>query len=129
MVRELLNRSTPPKLCHSPSEMAGRSTPLFPQRWYAMVSYRVSAGRRGIVGRLRVAWVYRTGDYLRDRSRFEAAPLVVDGTLYVSTPLGHVIAIDPERGIERWRYDARVSLEGDYGDFANRGVATWLDQT
>src|SRR5256885_748038 len=211
MVRELLNRSTPPKLCQSPSEMAGRSTPLFPQRWYAMVSYRASAGRRGIVGRisciarctlrqdryvsvasnrvpvptafrsvcivlatagafppapslaqaaprtgdwpayghdaggtrysplaeitpgnvarLRVAWVYRTGDYLRDRSRFEAAPLVVDGTLYVSTPLGHVIALDPERGIERWRYDARVSLEGDYGDFANRGVATWLDQT
>ena len=83
----------------------------------------------GNVARLRVAWVYRTGDYLRDRSRFEAAPLVVDGTLYVSTPLGHVIALDPERGIERWRYDARVSLEGDYGDFANRGVATWLDQT
>jgi len=81
------------------------------------------------VAQLRIAWVYRTGDYLRDRGRFEAAPLVVDGTLYVATPLGRVIALDPARGTERWRYDARVSLEGDYGDFANRGVATWLDPT
>src|SRR5439155_510240 len=69
----------------------------------------------------------RTGDYWRDRGRFEAVPLVVDGTLYVSTPVGRVIALDPARGTERWRYDARVSLEGDYGDFANRGVSTWLD--
>src|SRR5439155_1143027 len=82
---------------------------------------------RANVARLRLAWVYRTGDYLRDRGRFEAVPLVVDGTLYVSTPVGRVIALDPARGTERWRYDARVSLEGDYGDFANRGVSTWLD--
>ena len=43
---------------------------------------------RGNVAGLRLAWVYRTGDYLRDRGRFEAAPLVVDGTLYLSTPVG-----------------------------------------
>jgi quinoprotein glucose dehydrogenase len=76
---------------------------------------------------LQLTWIYRTGDYLRDRTRFEATPLVVDGVLYVSTPLGRVIALDPATGAERWVYDARVSLEGDYGDFANRGVATWLD--
>ncbi len=78
---------------------------------------------------LRLAWVYRTGDLMRDRSRFEATPLVVDGTMYLSTPLGRVIALDPARGSERWRYDAHVSLDADYGDFANRGVSTWLDPT
>ncbi len=82
---------------------------------------------RANVGRLRPAWVYRTGDLLRDRSRFEATPLVVDGTLYVSTPLARVIALDPGRGTERWSYDPHLDLHGDYGDFANRGVATWLD--
>ncbi len=82
---------------------------------------------RANVAELRPAWVYRTGDYLRDRGRFEATPLVVEGTMYVSTPLGRVIALDPASGAERWTYDARVSLEGDYGDFANRGVATWRD--
>ena len=80
------------------------------------------------VAGLRLAWIYRTGDLLRARGRFEATPLLVDGTLYVSTPLAQVVALDPATGAERWTYDPRVDLGGDYGDFANRGVATWLDR-
>jgi quinoprotein glucose dehydrogenase len=85
------------------------------------------------VGQLRLAWTYRTGDLLYNnltgegRGRFEATPLFVDGKLYLSTPRGLVIALDPERGAERWRYDANVDIGGNYGDFANRGVSTWLD--
>ncbi|HEY6059013.1 MAG TPA: pyrroloquinoline quinone-dependent dehydrogenase [Gemmatimonadales bacterium] len=79
------------------------------------------------VGSLRLAWVYRTGDLMNARGRFEATPLLVDGMLYVSTPLGRVVALDPATGAERWTFDARVDLTGDYGDLANRGVATWLD--
>lgn len=79
------------------------------------------------VSQLRLAWVIRTGDYMRDRGRFEANPLIVAGTMYVSTPLGNVIALDPATGVERWRFDAHLDAGGDYGDFANRGVATWLD--
>jgi len=84
---------------------------------------------RDNVARLQVAWVYRTGDYAigEGATRFESTPLLVDGTLYVSTPFGRVIALDPERGLERWVYDPRVDLSAHYGDFANRGVATWLD--
>ncbi len=84
---------------------------------------------RDNVAGLEVAWVYRTGDYALPpgATRFESTPLVVDGTLYVSTPFGRVIALDPELGTERWSYDPRVDLQGRYGDFANRGVATWLD--
>ena len=82
---------------------------------------------RGNVGQLRLAWVYRTGDYFRYRGRFEANPLVVDGTMYVSTPMGTVVALDPATGVERWRYDAHLDVSADYGDFASRGVATWLD--
>ncbi|OLB16822.1 MAG: hypothetical protein AUH07_00165 [Gemmatimonadetes bacterium 13_2_20CM_70_9] len=84
---------------------------------------------RSNVRDLRLAWVYRTGDLLQDRARFEATPLAVEGALYLATPLGTVIALDAARGTERWRYDPRVNLHGDYGDFANRGVATWVDQT
>src|SRR5688500_16381201 len=51
---------------------------------------------RGNVGSLQVAWTYRTGDaYTPPRGRataFEATPLHVDGTLYLSTPLGRVHA-------------------------------------
>ena len=60
-------------------------------------------------------------------SRFEATPILVDGVLYVSTPIGRVSALDPTTGAERWTYDARVDLTRDYGDFANRGVSYWRD--
>ena len=79
------------------------------------------------VASLQPAWVYRTGEFMWNRGRFEATPLLVDGTLYLATPLGRVVALDPASGAERWVYDARVDFDRDYGDFANRGVATWLD--
>jgi quinoprotein glucose dehydrogenase len=79
------------------------------------------------VTQLQLAWVYRTGDFHRTRGRFEANPILVDGTLYLSTPLGSVVALDPVTGVARWQSDQHVDLTGDYGDFANRGVATWLD--
>ena len=80
------------------------------------------------VAQLQLAWVYRTGDYHRDRGRFESNPILADGTLYISTPLGRVVALDPATGAERWQSDQRIDLTGDYGDFATRGVATWLDR-
>ncbi len=84
------------------------------------------------VQRLEVAWTYHTGEagIAARRGRppsLEATPLVVDGTMYVSTPLGRVIALDPATGVERWRFDAQVNPDGGYGDFTNRGVSTWLD--
>jgi quinoprotein glucose dehydrogenase len=81
------------------------------------------------VSRLAVAWTYRTGE-LQETQRpvkFEATPLVVDGTLFLSTPFGRAIALDPVTGTERWSYDAKADRGGNWGDFASRGVATWLD--
>ena len=62
------------------------------------------------VVRLRVAWTYRTRETdsaftTRRETSLEATPLVVDGTLYLSTPLGRVIALDPSVGTERWVLD------------------------
>jgi quinoprotein glucose dehydrogenase len=47
--------------------------------------------------------------------------------MYLSTPLGRVIALDPSSGVERWTFDAKVNGNAGWGDFANRGVSTWLD--
>jgi quinoprotein glucose dehydrogenase len=88
---------------------------------------------RANVARLRVAWTFRTGDMSngqdgRPRSGFQTTPIFVDGTLYLTTPTNQVIALDPERGTERWRYDPRIDPTLNYGDgLINRGVATWLD--
>jgi quinoprotein glucose dehydrogenase len=84
------------------------------------------------VGRLEVAWTFHTGEagvtvrHGRPPA-LEATPLVVDGTMYVATPLGRAIALDPATGRERWRYDPAVDPERGYGDFASRGVAYWRD--
>lgn len=88
---------------------------------------------RGNVGRLAPAWTYHTGDMYDPqgkggrRTAFECTPLFLDGTLYVSTPLGRVMALDPESGAPRWAFDARVDPRAGYGDFANRGLAAWVD--
>jgi quinoprotein glucose dehydrogenase len=85
---------------------------------------------RGNVGALRVAWTYRTGHAAirtREEPRFETTPLVVDGTLYLTTPLGRVVALDPATGAERWTFDPGSRRDASYGDFASRGLATWLD--
>src|SRR5574338_659852 len=52
---------------------------------------------------------------------------MVDGTLYLSTPFGRAIALDPATGRERWTYDAHVAATNEFGDPASRGVSTWLD--
>ncbi len=86
------------------------------------------------VGRLAVAWTYRTGETdprfkTAKATAFEATPLVVDGTMYIGTPLGRVIALDPATGRERWVFDPGIKRDVSYGDFASRGVSTWLDDS
>jgi quinoprotein glucose dehydrogenase len=87
------------------------------------------------VSKLRVAWIFHTGDvsdgaHDRKRSGFESTPILVDGTLYFTTPFNRIIALDPATGKQRWAYDPNIDLTLDYGDgLVNRGVATWLDST
>jgi quinoprotein glucose dehydrogenase len=87
---------------------------------------------RDNVGRLEVAWTYRTGETegrfaTAGEPSFETTPLVVDGVMYIGTPLGRVIALDAATGEELWVFDPKIARDVGYGDFANRGVATWLD--
>ncbi len=89
---------------------------------------------RGNVARLRVAWTYRTGEPLTPAGggrapAFEATAIHEGGLLYIGTPWGKAIALDPETGRERWSFDAQINRKGNYGDFANRGVTAWLDES
>lgn len=85
------------------------------------------------IASLKVAWTFHTGDISdgkgrRKRSGFESTPLMVDGTLYLTTPFNRVIALNPATGVQLWAYDPKIDLDADYGDgLVNRGVATWLD--
>lgn len=86
----------------------------------------------GNVGRLEVAWTFRSGETGPGRSTssrltFEATPLVAGDWLFVSTAYGRVFALDAASGRERWRFDAEISEQTRYAEAANRGVALWTD--
>jgi quinoprotein glucose dehydrogenase len=87
------------------------------------------------VAKLRVAWVFHTGDISdghdgRKGSSFESTPIFVDGKLYLTTPFNRVIALDPVTGKQLWSYDPKIDQTLEYGDgFVNRGATTWLDPT
>ncbi len=84
---------------------------------------------------LKVAWTFHTGDISDGsgrpkRSGLETTPILVDGTLYLTSPFNRVFAVNPETGKQLWVFDPMIELAGDYGDgLINRGVATWLDPT
>src|ERR1700737_3744186 len=85
------------------------------------------------VSRLQVAWTYHTGALQPEspanrRAAFEATPILVEGMLYLSTPFDQVMALDPQTGAERWKYDPQVDRSRDYSEVTSRGVAAWQDQ-
>lgn len=83
----------------------------------------------GNVAQLTQAWIYHTGDPLTPANKggrkpaLEVTPLFVNETLYISTPQGRVIALDPDTAREKWSFDAKINRNAAYGDFANRGLA------
>ena len=76
---------------------------------------------RSNIEQLRPVWAFESG--VTDGG-LQAAPLVVDGTMYVSTAWNHVFALDAATGEQIWRYDYPKpdQIPGTYGTW-NRGVA------
>ncbi|HEX7029190.1 MAG TPA: pyrroloquinoline quinone-dependent dehydrogenase [Gammaproteobacteria bacterium] len=84
------------------------------------------------VAGLEVAWTYRTGDLGEgfasgENMAFEATPILVGGTLYLSTPYNQVHAIDAATGERRWMFDPRIPKDLWYSENTSRGVSAWRD--
>lgn len=89
------------------------------------------------VGSLELAWEWSTGEReIRDTAgnrirpgSFEATPLMLGDTLYLSTPYHHAVALDAASGRELWRFDPGTTKVGEAGfghpSFVHRGVAVW----
>lgn len=71
------------------------------------------------VARLRPAWTYHSGV----KATFQATPIVVDGTMYLSLPFNHIVALDAVSGRELWRYTHKRRSEKMCCGPASRGVA------
>ncbi|HEV7425494.1 MAG TPA: pyrroloquinoline quinone-dependent dehydrogenase [Thermoanaerobaculia bacterium] len=82
------------------------------------------------LSRLEVAWTYHTGEntFVKDseqKSTFEVTPIVVDGTMYLSTGFDKVIALDAATGQAKWMFEPLVDRNADYSEVTSRGVAYW----
>ena len=84
------------------------------------------------VTQLTVAWTFRTGELEQykdtdaaERAAFEATPLMVDGTLFFSTPTSRVFAVDAATGQKKWAYNPEVYLRQDLSEITSRGVSIW----
>ncbi len=76
------------------------------------------------VGQLGLAWF---ADFDTRRGQ-ESTPLVIDGSLYVTTAWSKVYAFDAKSGKLLWKYDPKVPGEWAVNaccDVVNRGVAAW----
>jgi quinoprotein glucose dehydrogenase len=85
------------------------------------------------VKQLKAAWTFHSLDMYDPKgkggkkSAFECTPLFIDGTLYVTTAFGRIIALDPDTGAQKWAFDPHSDISAGFGDFANRGAAAWVD--
>ena len=73
------------------------------------------------VGQLQLAWHYASGIV----SAYETSPIVVDGTMYITTPLNHVVALDAATGAKKWEYVHQYRTTADCCGPINRGVAVY----
>jgi quinoprotein glucose dehydrogenase len=91
------------------------------------------------VSRLTKAWTWATGEVpipQTDSTKaarpgtFQATPLMINDTLYLSTPFNRVVALDASTGRQLWRYDPGAHTFGQPSNgtgFVHRGVAQWID--
>jgi quinoprotein glucose dehydrogenase len=91
------------------------------------------------VRRLRPTWTWKVGEQLQRATpqtppeiipgAFEATPIMVGDTLYLSTPLNRAVALDASSGRELWSYDPMAYRWGRLADYrvgmVHRGVALW----
>jgi alcohol dehydrogenase (cytochrome c) len=78
---------------------------------------------------LSAQWTFQTGI----TGKFEATPLVIDGTMYVTGPLDHAWALDGKTGKQLWHYQRWSGSTPPQGlkvccGLVNRGFAVWHDK-
>lgn len=80
----------------------------------------------GNVDRLKIAWMYDTGDELQDGSTMESNPLIVSGSLFFVSPKGRLICLDGATGRELWTFEPD-GFKKTNSAYWTRGVSYWTD--
>jgi quinoprotein glucose dehydrogenase len=76
---------------------------------------------------LRPAWTFHSGGVAaNNRSQIQCNPLIIDGTLYGTSPSVEAFAIDAQTGKELWRFNP-TDQPGITKTGVNRGLMYWAD--
>jgi PQQ-dependent dehydrogenase (methanol/ethanol family) len=76
------------------------------------------------VASLQAKWVHHS----RIPHSSESSPVIVNGTMYLSTALNHVFAIDPRTGRTKWEYTHEYKTTVDCCGPLNRGATVYGDR-
>ncbi|HTI59846.1 PQQ-binding-like beta-propeller repeat protein [Mucilaginibacter sp.] len=83
------------------------------------------------VNQLQVAWEYHTHDAdTAGHSQIQCSPIMVDGTLYGTSPKLRLFAVDAATGKEKWTFNPAGNTNSSpmsFGMNNNRGVTYWED--
>jgi quinoprotein glucose dehydrogenase len=83
---------------------------------------------RSNVKRLAIAWTHNTEDSSeRPATTIECTPIVVDGVMYVTTPMLQVRALDAATGKVLWNFDPSEGSRRRRAPGVNRAVTYWED--
>ena len=88
----------------------------------------------GTVQDLEVAWIWNSVDNAAFLERpefvpsgFKSTPIKIDDTLYVTTPLGHAVALNAKTGEQKWVFNTNTWEHGRPANngFNHRGASFW----
>jgi len=122
-------------LAHIAGAQAGNEWPAWGGDLAATKYSTLTDINRGNVAQLTKAWEWATNETPNAAPRtrpgnFQATPLMIGDTLYLSTSYNRVVALDASSGREFWSYDPKAYLAGQPPNgtgFVHRGIATWSD--
>ncbi|AZV38054.1 membrane-bound PQQ-dependent dehydrogenase, glucose/quinate/shikimate family [Komagataeibacter xylinus] len=84
------------------------------------------------VGKLKVAWTFRTGDLRgpNDPGEItdEVTPIKIRDTLYLCTPHQILFALDAKTGQQRWKFDPKLAYNPTFQHLTCRGVSYHEDR-
>lgn len=82
------------------------------------------------VSRLKVVWVFNTGDRdTSNRSEIQCNPIVIDGTLFLTSSRFKLFALDAGTGKQKWVFNPSGLSAESTGFGINRGLMFWQNDS
>jgi len=97
----------PANVASQPANVTSLDWPSYSNDPGAMRYVDLNQINRENVSSLTPAWIFHT-TVMNLATSFESQPIVVNNTMYVTSPHGHVFALDPASGALKWTFNPDI---------------------